>query len=97
MIVKKNDLKKHSETDWLRIDAMKNEDIDYSDIPELGDDVFARATFVPSKQLITIRLDTDVVDWLKRSGRGYQTRTNKILRSVMEQQEKPVKKRAGTA
>ena len=95
--MKKNDLKKHSETDWLRIDAMKNEDIDYSDIPELGDDVFARATFVPSKQLITIRLDTDVVDWLKRSGRGYQTRTNKILRSVMEQQEKPVKKRAGTA
>jgi uncharacterized protein (DUF4415 family) len=97
MIVKKNDLKKQSKTDWARVDAIKDEDIDLSDIPEINDEMFARATFVPSKQLITIRLDTDVVDWLKRSGRGYQTRTNKILRSVMEQQEKPAKKRAKAA
>jgi uncharacterized protein (DUF4415 family) len=97
MIVKKNDLKNKSKTDWARVDAIKDEDIDLSDIPEINDEMFAKATFVPAKQLITIRLDTDVVDWLKRSGRGYQTRTNKILRSVMEQQEKPAKKRAGAA
>ena len=73
---------------------MKDEDIDYSDIPELDDGFFAKATFVPSKQLVTIRLDADVVEWLKRNGKGYQTRTNKILRTVMESQGKPTNKRA---
>ncbi|KAA0891874.1 hypothetical protein ET418_09160 [Oryzomonas rubra] len=87
-------MKKQSKTDWARIDAMTDEDIDYADIPELGDDLFEQATFVPAKQLVTIRLDADVVAWLKRNGRGYQTRTNKILRTVMESQEKSAKKRA---
>jgi len=75
---------------------MKDEDIDYSDIPELSDEFFEKAIFVPAKQLVTIRLDADVVAWLKRNGRGYQTRANKILRTVMESQEKPAKKRAGS-
>jgi hypothetical protein len=48
--VKQHDLKKQSKTDWARVDAMKDEDIDHSDIPELDDDFFAKATFVPSKQ-----------------------------------------------
>jgi uncharacterized protein (DUF4415 family) len=73
---------------------MKDVDIDYSDIPELTDDLFDKAVFVPAKQLVTIRLDADVVAWLKRNGRGYQTRTNKILRTVMESQKNPAKKRA---
>lgn len=73
---------------------MKDEGIDYSDIPELTDDLFDKAVFVPAKQLVTIRLDADVVAWLKRNGKGYQTRTNKILRTVMESQERPAKKRA---
>lgn len=76
---------------------MKDEDIDYSDIPELSGDFFEKAAFIPAKQLVTIRLDTDVVAWLKRSGKGYQTRTNRILRTVMESQEQPIKKRAGTS
>ena len=88
--MKKNDLKKQSKTDWERIDAMKDEDIDYSDIPELGDEFFENAVIVPAKKLVTMRLDADVVMWLKRNGRGYQTRANKILRSVMEAQEKRV-------
>lgn len=73
---------------------MRDEDIDYSDIPELGDDFFEKATLVPAKQLVTMRLDADIVSWLKRNGRGYQTRANKILRSVMEAQEKTARKRA---
>ena len=76
---------------------MADEDIDYTDIPEIGEDLFKQATLVPAKQLITIRLDADIVAWLKRNGRGYQTRTNKILCAVMESQEKPAKKRAGKA
>ena len=59
--------------------ALKDEDIDYSDIPELGDDFFEKVTFVPAKQMVTIRLDADVVAWLKRSGKGYQTRTPTIF------------------
>lgn len=96
-VVKKHDLKKQSETDWARIDAMKDEDIDYSDIPELDDEFFEKAVLVPAKKLVTMRLDADVVAWLKRNGRGYQTRANKILRSVMESQEKSAKKRIGGA
>lgn len=60
--------------------------LDYSDIPPLGEDFFTKATeaWPPTKQQLTIRLDTDVLTWLKASGRGYQTRINRILRAVME-------------
>jgi uncharacterized protein (DUF4415 family) len=62
--------------------------IDYSDIPPLGDEFFKKATAVwpPVKKQLTIRLDADVLEWLKRDGRGYQTRINRILRVVMESQ-----------
>jgi uncharacterized protein (DUF4415 family) len=95
--VKKHDLKKQSKTDWAQVDAMKDEDIDYSDIPELDDEFFEKAILIPAKQIVTMRLDADIVAWLKRNGRGYQTRANKILRSIMESQEKPAKKRASSA
>jgi uncharacterized protein (DUF4415 family) len=62
--------------------------LDYTDIPPLGDDFFARAAaaWPPAKQQLTIRLDADVLDWLRAGGRGYQTRINRILRAVMESQ-----------
>lgn len=62
--------------------------IDYSDIAPLGDEFFRKATVAwpPVKKQLTIRLDTDVLDWLKAHGRGYQTRINRILRVVMESQ-----------
>ena len=71
--------------------------IDYSDIPPLGDEFFRRATtaWPPAKKQLTIRLDTDVLDWLKAHGRGYQTRINRILRVVMESQPaRPAKRSA---
>ncbi|WP_136524590.1 BrnA antitoxin family protein [Geomonas ferrireducens] len=86
--MKKRDSKTPSQTDWARVDAIREEEIDYSDIPELGDDFFEKATLTPAKQAITIRLDSDVVTWLKEGGKGYQTRANRILRSVMEAQRK---------
>ncbi|MBV9287152.1 MAG: BrnA antitoxin family protein, partial [Hyphomicrobiales bacterium] len=60
--------------------------IDYSDIPPLGDEFFSKAKQVlpPAKQQVTIRLDSDVLEWLRRLGRGYQTRINLILRAAME-------------
>ena len=62
--------------------------MDYSDIPELGKELFAKATAAlpPIKQQLTIRLDADVLEWLKSNGKGYQTRINRILRAVMESQ-----------
>ena len=35
------------------------------------------------KQQLTVRLDADVVAWLRRHGRGYQTRLNNVLREAM--------------
>ena len=66
-----------------RLDAKP---IDYSDIPPLGEEFFAKATAVwpPAKHQLTIRLDADVLNWLKANGKGYQTRINRILRAAME-------------
>jgi uncharacterized protein (DUF4415 family) len=68
-----------------RLDAIP---IDYSDIPPLGDEFFKKATaaWPPAKQQLTIRLDADVLEWLKAHGRGYQTRINRILRAAMDSQ-----------
>ena len=62
--------------------------IDYSDIPELDNDFFERARLERDlrKKQLTIRLDPDVLDWVKLHGKGYQTRINRILRMVMESQ-----------
>ncbi len=67
---------------------MKEAEIDYSDIPPLDESFFTRATepWPPSKQQLTIRLDGDVLQWLKAQGKGYQTRINRILRAAMESQ-----------
>ena len=67
---------------------MKDAEIDYSDIPPLDKSFFAKAreAWPPAKQQLTIRLDADVLDWLKTHGRGYQTRINRILRAAMESQ-----------
>ncbi len=43
--------KKHYQTDWKRVDTIKDEDIDYSDIPEVTDEQFEKAIFVPAKNI----------------------------------------------
>ena len=80
--------KKSIKSDLARLDRMKDSDIDYSDIPSLGDEFFKKATVAwpPAKQQLTIRLDADVLKWLRANGRGYQTRINRILRAAMESQ-----------
>ena len=77
-----------SQEDLDRVDAIKDEDIDYSDIPEITD--FSqfrpweqRQMFKPVKVAVTCKLDADIVAWLKQGGKGYQTRLNSILRQVM--------------
>jgi len=67
---------------------MKDSEIDTSDIPPLDKSFFTKATeaWPPTKRQLTIRLDEDVLKWLKAYGRGYQTRINRILRMAMESQ-----------
>jgi uncharacterized protein (DUF4415 family) len=67
---------------------MKDSEIDYSDIPALDKKFLKKVAlpWPPAKKQLTIRLDADVLDWLKGHGKGYQTRINRILRVVMESQ-----------
>jgi uncharacterized protein (DUF4415 family) len=82
------------QTDWKRIDAMKDEDIDFSDVPEITPEMFARAVrrrnfkVIPRKKQITLRVDDDVLDWYKKQGRGYQTRINSLLRAYMKEHQR---------
>ncbi len=67
-----------------RFDAIREEDIDYSDIPELTDEMMAKA--VRRKDLISLRVDPDVLEWFRAQGKGYQTKMNTVLRAFYEQQ-----------
>ncbi|BCH68441.1 hypothetical protein RvVAT039_pl12740 (plasmid) [Agrobacterium vitis] len=66
---------------------LPDDEIDFSDIPELTDEQLKNAVrgrfYRPIKQQITARVDADVVDWLKSQGKGYQARMNAILRREM--------------
>ena len=67
--------------------AMTDEAIDTSDIPELPPGAWKDAVrgrfYRPVKQAVSMRLDADVIAWLKKQGKGYQTRANSILRERM--------------
>ena len=84
--VRLEDLPPISEERLREIEAIRDEDIDFSDIPELDEDWFAKAEWrdfnEPKKQL-TVRFDSDVVEFFKQEGRGYQTRMNAVLRAYM--------------
>jgi uncharacterized protein (DUF4415 family) len=68
--------------------ALPDEGIDLAELPEVQD--WSRAVvgkfYRPIKKSLTIRLDADVLAWLRAPGRGYQTRINKLLRAAMEGQ-----------
>ncbi|WP_129127335.1 BrnA antitoxin family protein [Geomonas oryzae] len=81
-------MKKESKTDWQRINALRDEDIDLSDSPELDETFFKEAVVWPAqKKQITLRLDPDVLDFFKSQGKGYQTAINKVLRRYVEAQK----------
>ena len=78
----------NGKTDFKRLREMRDADIDDSDIPRLDESFWksAKLTMPAPKDRVTIRLDHDVVEWLKKNGSGYQTRINAILRSYMNAQ-----------
>ena len=64
-------------------------EIDLTDIPEIREipsDAVIGRFYRPKKSTVTIRLDADVLAWLKATGEGYQTRINAYLREMMQRQ-----------
>ena len=72
---------------------MKDEDIDFSDLPEIPPEKFARAVVrkglqpVAHKAQITLRIDADVLEWFRSRGAGYQSRMNAVLRAYKQAHE----------
>src|SRR4051812_20219252 len=73
-------------TDWERGKAMRDEDIDMTDEPVMTPEMWAQA--VPLRELtktsVTLRLDTDILEWFKAQGPRYQTRINATLRRIVD-------------
>lgn len=80
--------------------ARPESEIDVSDIPPTTEEDWRGAVrgkfYRPVKQQLTVRIDADVLEWLKGQGRGYQSRLNEILRTAMLDQlrrDKPAARR----
>ncbi len=107
--MKKNSTSNKSGTDFKRLDktlaphasaGVTDADIDLSDIPEVTPEMFAkgivRRGLKPiTKRQLTLRLDSDVIEWFKGQGNGYQTRMNALLRAYMEEHKKAIGARQG--
>jgi len=88
--MKNNVTSKKSGTDFKRLDAMTDKDIDLSEIPEVTPEMFAKGILRRGlkpivKRQLTLRLDSDVIDWFRSQGGRYQTRMNALLRAYMEE------------
>ncbi|MEZ4769715.1 MAG: BrnA antitoxin family protein [Caldilineales bacterium] len=77
------------ETDWERLDRMTDEDINYSDIPPLRDEFFAKARLYvpPSKRANYVPLDSDVLTWFQEHDKEYPALINLVLRKYVEIQD----------
>ena len=77
-------------TDFAQLDALRDEDIARAVATEADaasvdtDWTRARLVLPPGKELVTLRLDRDVLDWFRKAGKGYQTRINAVLRAYKD-------------
>jgi uncharacterized protein (DUF4415 family) len=81
-----HDMKRHSEPNWARVDALADDTIDTSDIPPLTEVQLARMTlWVPKQRLaITVSVDPDVLAWFRSQGHDFEQRINAALRIYVE-------------
>ena len=79
-------MNKNSETDWARIDAMTDDEIDTSDIPPLSEAFFKRGKVrLPKGHVaVTVLVDSELLDWFKAQGEDYKQRMNAALRIYAE-------------
>lgn len=81
----------------IRQAAGDDSDIDYSDIPRLTDEQLSRMVRfrdVRRKVPVSVRLDPQVLDWLKSKGEGHLTRINDILMNLMEAEHRSSARRS---
>ena len=78
-------LSKEQKHDIAALAAKRDEDIDFSDIPLKLDwsEAEVGKFYRPPKKSVTLRLDEDILEWLKGYGKGYQTKLNFLLRHAM--------------
>ena len=89
----RDNLPKDTRTDWARVDALTDEEIEAAaladpdappmdvDAPDFWEEV---VIVIPSKKLVCLRIDQNILDWFREQGKGYQTRMNAVLRAYME-------------
>ena len=88
--MKKKHISHKFQTDWDRVDKLRDQDIDFHDNPEMTPEMFAKAVLrkglkpVVRKTQVTLRIDEDVLTWFKKQGKGYQTRINSLLKAYKE-------------
>ena len=69
-----------------QLKSVKEKNIDYSDIPELDEQFFknAKLELPPKKEAISFRVDSEILEWFRALGEGYQTRMNAVLRAFVK-------------
>lgn len=79
----KKETMKLTKTDWDKIDAMSDDDLDYDEAPEITEEFFKIAfTRKPTqKKAVSLRLDSDLIDFFKSNNKKYQTKINDVLRA----------------
>lgn len=94
-IIKRGELPPLTDTQKSRLKQLSEIDdssINTSEIPELPIELWSKGQrgmfYKPIKTSTTVRIDSDVIDWLKSQGKGYQTRMNAILRDAMLKDKK---------
>lgn len=74
-----------SRTDWTRVDALTDDEIDTSEIPPLSEDFFRRASWrAPAPVSVTVRVDPDVLAWFRARGEEGERRMSAALRIYAE-------------
>jgi uncharacterized protein (DUF4415 family) len=89
--MKKSSTSKKYGTDYERLAAMTDEDIDFSDLPEATPEMLARGVLCPPlnvrepKGELKLRVDRDVLEWIQSQRPGYETVINLVLRAHMQE------------
>jgi len=98
--MKKSNTSKKYGTDYERLDAMTDQDIDFSEIPPITDEMFGRGVvrhnvLTQPKEELTLLIDTDVLEWFQSRGDGYKGLINFLLRRYMQEElSKPPRPKA---
>ena len=102
--MKKSNISKKDGTDYERLDAMTDEDIDFSEIPPITDEMFGRGVMRPGlsvthpREEFTVNLDRDLAKWYGDMGQDSSTIINLVLRRYMLQElRKPARPKARRA